>query len=75
MVEAPGKVGHMATLQEALAELLRSKAPQSPKQEKTIEEEREVARQISKAIPKQFFPHDALAKKKQQREEMDEQTK
>jgi hypothetical protein len=65
----------MASLQEALAELLRSKAPQSPKQEKSIEEERQMARQMSKAIPKKLFPHDALAKKKQQREELDEMTK
>ena len=65
----------MASLQEALAELLRSKAPQSPKQEKTIEEEREMARQMSKAIPRPVFPHGALAKKKKQREELDEMTK
>ena len=65
----------MGTIQEAFAELLRKKAPQSPKPEKTIEEEREMARQMSKALPKQVFPHEALAKKKKQLEEMDEQTK
>jgi hypothetical protein len=63
----------MGTLQEALAELLREKKP--PKQEKTIEEEREMARQMSKAIPKAAFPHDALAKKKKQLADLDEQTK
>lgn len=65
----------MGSLQEALAELLRSKKTQSPKQEKTIEEEREVARQMAKKLPKAVFPHDALKKKQQQREELDEMTK
>ena len=65
----------MGSLQEALAELLRSKAPQSPKQEKTIEEEREMARQMAKKLPRPVFPHGALAKKKQQRVELDEMTK
>jgi len=62
----------MGSLQEALAELIK---PKGPKQEKTIEEEREMARQMSKAIPRPVFPHGALAKKKKQREELDEMTK
>jgi len=65
----------MASLQEALAELLRRKAPQSPKQEKTIEEEREGARKMSKLIPEPMFPHEALRKKKKQLADLDEQTK
>jgi hypothetical protein len=64
----------MASLQEALAELLRSNTIKSPKQEKTIEEEREMARQMSKAIPKKLFPHEGLKKKKQRMDEMDKQT-
>jgi hypothetical protein len=62
----------MGSLQEALASLLRSK---EPKKDKTIEEEREMARQMSKALPKPVFPHDALRKKKQQLADLDEQTK
>ena len=62
----------MGSLQEALAELIK---PKGPKQEKTIEEEREMARQMAKKLPRPVFPHDALAKKKQQRVELDEMTK
>ena len=64
----------MASLQEALTNLLRSKKAQSPKQEKTIEEEREVARQMSKMLPEPMFPHQALRKKKKQLADLDEQT-
>jgi hypothetical protein len=65
----------MATLQEALAELLRSNGGKQAKQDKSIEEEREVAKSIAKALPEPVFPHGALKKKQKQREEMDEQTK
>ena len=61
----------MASLQEALVNLLKKK---EPKQEKTIEEEREVARQMSKALPKPVFPHDALRKKKARMQQIDEET-
>ena len=53
----------MASLQEAMAALLRKRQPEK-KPEKTIEEEREGARQLSKAIPEGMFPHEALEKKK-----------
>jgi hypothetical protein len=65
----------MGTLQEALAELIKPKGPKAPAKDKTIEEEREMARQMSKALPKQVFPHEALAKKKKQLADLDEQTK
>jgi hypothetical protein len=63
----------MASLQEKMAEFLRGK--KAPKQEKTIEEEREMARQMSKAIPEGAFPHAALRQKKKQMADLDEQTK
>jgi hypothetical protein len=63
----------MASLQEAMAEFLRGKG-NKPAKDKTIEEEREVAKKISKIIPEPMFPHEALKKKKQRMDEMDKQT-
>jgi len=65
----------MATLQEKMAEFMRKAKGESPKPEKTIEEEREMAKKMSQGIPEGMFPHDALRKKKKQMDEMDQQTK
>jgi hypothetical protein len=61
----------MASLQEALVNLLKKK---EPKKETTIEEEREGAKNLSKAIPEGMFPHDALKKKKSRMQQLDEET-
>jgi hypothetical protein len=61
----------MASLQEALSALLKKK---EPKKEKTIEEEREGAKSLSKAIPEGLFPHEALEKKKSRMKKLDEET-
>jgi hypothetical protein len=65
----------MGTLQEELAKLLKSKKPQDPKQEKTLEELQGEPRRAAEYIPEGLFPHEALKKKRERLKQLDEETK